>query len=317
MTNNISSPAQTNFADDNIRFHKLFEDVNAVGLGLTRVLFADDNGWREVRTSRTDGEAKPIHSGSVDTADPLFQSVMDYKEWSERTTTPVLERNECSRLHALAEAFISNDIAFRYPAQAIAIQHALSETISHPFVVKQDWARAFQHAAGMDDVFRLPFETCVFEFRVSGRSVNVIAIEAGEEIRLTAMVKGVGDCWVCVNDFKESEKGLMRFLRGQIKAACYALDSEVATQSIIQAPRKLNAKRQRTGKVLLRDYHVVDLANRRRGAHSSSKGRDYAGSVRLHFRRGHWRHLEEKTIWIKPCLVGNPDLDWVANEYSL
>lgn len=39
--------------------------------------------------------------------------------------------------------------------------------------------------------------------------------------------------------------------------------------------------------------------------------------VRMHFRRGHWRHYQEHRTWIKWMLVGDPDLGIIEKHYRL
>jgi hypothetical protein len=42
-----------------------------------------------------------------------------------------------------------------------------------------------------------------------------------------------------------------------------------------------------------------------------------AASPRLHFRRGHYRHYPNHKLWIRWCLVGNPDLGFIDADYRL
>jgi hypothetical protein len=87
---------------------------------------------------------------------------------------------------------------------------------------------------------------------------------------------------------------------------------------VIRAPHKLNAARERRGDVPMLDYTTINLARRReRPEPLSENGDESRQSVRLHFRRGHWRHFETHKTWIKWTLVGNPDLGFVEKHYRL
>lgn len=226
----------------------------------------------------------------------------------------VLERNDCSRLHKLCEAARDGritDSKFHrgYPDDAL-------NYVSQTFVVKHDWASAFDDAAGMAEEFKLPYDFCAFEFRLSGRTVIAVAAEAAadEERKFTAFTQ-INELWCGFNVAEDSESKATRFVYSQIRAICIALDAEVATHSVVRAPARLNEKRAKAGKVPLRDFHVVDLARRHRIANPAHG--DGGTKKRLHFRRGHWRHFEQSKTWVKWCLVGNPDLGFISKHYSL
>jgi len=78
----------------------------------------------------------------------------------------------------------------------------------------------------------------------------------------------------------------------------------------------LNRKRERNHKPPLLAYHVVDLDRKNSGA-GGPTAEAAARAIRLHFRRGHWRHLDTGKVWVNWCLVGNPDLGWVDKEYRI
>lgn len=234
----------------------------------------------------------------------------------------VLERNEHPRLHILKEALRNGRVV---DGSGETKDHLIAEPIEavvglqHTFVVKHDWAAAFEHAEGIEaDEFKLPYDICAFEFRVAGRALILVATDLLGISALSTFIE-CGDYWYMPPPgAKGGEKcdPVVRFLWTQLRAICIALDAEVAVETVVRAPHKLNEKRVRAGKVPLVDHRVVDLARRHRVANPLA-GTGTGSKKRLHFRRGHWRHYEESKTWIRWCLVGNPDLGFISKEYSL
>jgi hypothetical protein len=239
--------------------------------------------------------------------------------WLKKPPQLVLEKNECSRLHRLKEAAQAGRIIDGSKKDLADVADGAKHivAIEHTFVVKHDWASAFASAPDAIGEFHIPFPACTFEFRVDGRTVILWVQETDTEMGFTAFIESQ-DHWYAPPENDEDGRhcdGFLKFLWNQVRAICIALDAEVATHSVIRAPHKLNEKRERAGKPKVIDYHVIDLSRRHRvaGASGSSTGRH----VRLHFRRGHWRHFETTKTWIKWCLVGDPDLGFIQKHYSL
>lgn len=186
--------------------------------------------------------------------------------------------------------------------------------LGHTFVVKHDWASAFAKAqdfAGGE--IRLPYDECVFEFRLSGRTV-ILWVKDLQGSQTFSTFIDMPRGWYTLSAAAQNEP-FVQFLWEQVRAICVALEAEVAVDNVQRASPALNEKRQRTGKPQLADFHIVDLAHRyRRSCHTSDISDRH---VRLHFRRGHWRHYEEHRTWIRWCLVGNPDLGFVNKHYAL
>lgn len=67
------------------------------------------------------------------------------------------------------------------------------------------------------------------------------------------------------------------------------------------APEKLNKARAKKGKEPLPSVRFVDVPSRNWQGGAASKGH---ASPRLHWRRGHLRHLPDKIVPVSPCLVG-------------
>jgi hypothetical protein len=107
---------------------------------------------------------------------------------------------------------------------------------------------------------------------------------------------------------------LINIVSDQIRFACIALDAEVAISKVIRQPHLSNQGANNYQS--LKDYHIVSLAHR--GPRALPIGNsDASRHVRLHFRRGHWRHFESHKTWIKWMLVGDPDLGFVDKHYKL
>lgn len=241
-----------------------------------------------------------------------LEALNELKAWCDRETL-VLEKNDCSRLHLLNEAIANRRLIGN---DGVVDATYVTASFNHTFVVKHDWAKAFENASGIEDLIKLPYEICCFEFRFSGKTFIAIACEneaVEQGVQFTLLVQ-CGNAWYCWSGEKKDD-AVTAFAWKQIRAICIALDADVATHEVVRAPHKLNEKRVKNGKEPLSDYHVVDLAKRHRVSnplhgHSGSK-------KRLHFRRGHWRHYEAMKVWVRWCLVGDPDLGFIQKNYTL
>lgn len=99
--------------------------------------------------------------------------------------------------------------------------------------------------------------------------------------------------------------------------------SNVSSETIY-APKKLNKKRIKKGRVPLLSYKILKVKHSD-GAITNMSGLPGQGGVRLHARRGHfghrWRgHGKDKTLtrtWISPCVVGNPQKGMVKKDYTI
>lgn len=239
-------------------------------------------------------------------------ALKDIQDWCEKAEL-VLEQNDCSRLHLFKEAIAKTRII---GTDGPIETNNISGSLQHTFVVKHDWAKAFESASGIDDSVKLPYEICCFEFRFSGKTFIALACDDAtsvQKVRFTLFVQS-GNYWYAWSG-KKMDDAVTVFAWTQIRAICIALDAEVATHEVVRAPHKLNEKRVKSGKAPLSDYHVVDLAKRHRVENALHGHTDR--KVRLHFRRGHWRHYEDHKTWIKWMLVGDPDLGFINKRYSL
>ncbi|ABO60499.1 hypothetical protein LA345_37905 (plasmid) [Burkholderia vietnamiensis] len=85
-----------------------------------------------------------------------------------------------------------------------------------------------------------------------------------------------------------------------IQTGCVVNCSNIETPTL-EAPAKLNKKRQQNGKVPFFDYRVLALRPTKAGD-GQGRGGQHA-SPRAHIRRGHIRRLEHKTVWVSDTLV--------------
>lgn len=193
-------------------------------------------------------------------------------------------------------------------------------------MIEHDWASAFKSADVKDAVVKLPYDVCAFEFRFSGRVVIALATQFETDI-LFALAMEVGGRWMMFDAALSITHGregsdkvdgivkLVNIIADQIRFACIALDAEVATSEVVREPHA--SSHGKNNYQPLKSYHVVRLANRGPRALPLASNGDSGRHVRLHFRRGHWRHFEAHKTWIKWMLVGDPDLGFVDKHYKL
>lgn len=261
----------------------------------------------------------------VTTQRDLIQKEIDvlsaYHDWALKEPV-VLQKNDCSRLHKLASDAEAGKVVLSDPAGKPKLGSVFCSDVFpkfKAFVIQNDWAAAFANATDYaDGAFKLPYENCAFEFRINEHVVIILAMQQESDIEYMCFVECEG-LWATslgYNSHREHWLGFAKLAVETIRAACIALDAEVATHSVVRAPAKLNAKRVESGKLPLFDYRVISLARRDRVEpltfeHGTHK------SPRLHFRRGHWRHYENFKTWIKWTRVGNPDLGFIDKHYTL
>lgn len=126
-----------------------------------------------------------------------------------------------------------------------------------------------------------------------------------------------GDPKLC-NDFEKLQPEYRDYL--DVTATCLlnltALLSCVNVKSVERvAPKFLSQKRARTGKPPLYSYHVLEVDGERwesEGADSNS-----AHGVRSHYRRGHIRHLEDRSVWVRETFVRGSVRGFVDKDYSI
>jgi hypothetical protein len=193
-------------------------------------------------------------------------------------------------------------------------------------VIEHDWAAAFSESNIDDAAIRLPYDVCAFEFMFAARPVIAFAIQVDADIVFCPAVYH-DDAWLLTDfvlplDFDPLDERcgfmieLLDAIASQIKAACIALDAEVAQSETVREPHAGAVGNHRAA--AMKPHHVISLARRRaRLPRAEGAGNDPHTRKRLHFRRGHWRHFEVHKTWIKWMLVGDPDMGFVEKHYRL
>jgi hypothetical protein len=207
------------------------------------------------------------------------------------------------------------------------------DALPRVFLIMHDWGAAFAGDRDFDDhasEFRLPAPKCAFDFAISGR--RVVAFVGDHEPEKISAVIEWRPFWFPLLFWKQDNlqqfyidgpqeragvERLRTLLLTNIKAACVSLEAQIAELEIVRAPHKLNAARARRGKSAIPDYRVINLMQRRRAKLPLDQSEHSHRGLRLHFRRGHWRHFVSHKTWIKWTLVGDPDLGFIDKEYRL
>ncbi len=260
----------------------------------------------------------------ADLIDRWNNAIKEVIAWSPHAH---LERAQGTQFHHALTALLERDLV-RTP-QATEQEHEdwYRKALEHPFqvfVIEHDWAAAFADAedfANKDDWpvkvdFRLPYPECCFEFQFSGKRLCVLSRFDGKNHAWSAIVRTtVGWLFFALSEPAHAE--ISRRVRQTIRAASIALDAAVAEIEVVRAPHKLNKQRERRGRPLVADYHSIRLARRSRPAPLPNRLDETGRRLRLHFRRGHWRHFETHKTWIRWTLVGDPDLGFIDKHYRL
>lgn len=186
-------------------------------------------------------------------------------------------------------------------------------SVPHVIVLEHDWASALKNAEDFSggEVER-PFDFVAFEMCISGR--RTVCLKQGE---WSGSFIELDHSWwrIDVGSEKYSGCSIIAMMNENARAACIALDAQVAVRVPHRAPERLNAKREKMGRPPLLDFHTISLAKRERTDCAGSGGTHK--SPRLHFRRGHWRHYDTHKTWVRWTLVGNPDLGFIDKDYRL
>lgn len=244
-------------------------------------------------------------------------------EIAEWISAPMkLQRTYGTRFHDLRTAVAAEEIVDTGSGQPQSMQQWSWEQIG-VFVVEHDWAAAFERAdLGEMQERKAPYPLSCFELTISGKRVCAVLDESADSYVVAVLTK---EGWLVLNGELEffdyaglDYSGLLPAIASQVDAILVALDSGVATTSVLRASLALNKARAKKGKLPVYDYHAVKLARRSRpeplpdGAPPGERQ-----APRLHFRRGHWRHLTHHKVWVNWTLVGDPDLGFIDKHYRL
>lgn len=246
-----------------------------------------------------------------------------------------LERPTTSRLDEALSHLLS---VYGNPQLAKALRGSEVQSV----LIEHDWLSVIQHSPDFNNSeWRLPYPCCGFEFRISG--IHTVALVIDDETngptmsviyrfgkRKWAMDRrpyAFGPAgWRDINtehlpalNFQRSWWKFIDGLYKHIKACAIMLDAEVAVTTPVRAPYRSNLEhKQWAEKPPHVSFHTISIAKRARAAALPCDEQEATGRrVRLHFRRGHWRHFATHRTWIKWQLIGDPDLGLVEKTYRL
>lgn len=250
------------------------------------------------------------------------QGAKEALEWG--SLDPVMERPAGSMFKDLRKAIVSGDCHSFYVRRKLStFADYESEVLRHAevFVVEHDWAQAFATAEVKDAPVRLPYDVCAFEFQYGGRPIIALATQFESEVVYSAVINGPLGWVLCdfaceLHSTSKATHGFSRLLdrvADQIRAICIALDADVAKDDVVR--EKYQGPASTRNYAVPKGYHVVSLS--RRSARALATGHHSGRRIRLHFRRGHWRHFENHKTWIKWMLVGDPELGFIDKHYRL
>lgn len=263
----------------------------------------------------------------------------------------MLQRPDGSSLHRLQKAYKAGDWLIMH-----SVEDGQVETISEydhgadlfddleSFVIEHDWAKALDGAdiSGQGGEIQVGAPVSAFEFMINDRRVIGVVVDREEEhTRRMLLTCELANGWALLRPYKLTDtfepvsidagtpakmklnsqvQPLANLVAKNIKAICIMLEAEVAQTEVIRVDAKLNRAREKRGKLPLSDYHVVSLTRRDRVLPRAGVVLDpdrEIRHVRMHFRRGHWRHYENHRTWVRWCLVGDPDLGIIEKHYRL
>jgi hypothetical protein len=295
---------------------------------------------REVHQLRAEQNACPFPDNTVRPVRDIPSLHADaLRRWAAGLM--ILEKPQGSSMHHLA--------AFHreyFPAKVIDFGGF------EDFVVEHDWHAAFADKSKdfLGGEWRLPYDECAFEFRISNVRVIAFLEQRGDEIHSNCVAMGIHREWhVMPGQFRivgdivypRSDPGdapdplwnrPFDFILKQVRAVCIMLDSRVAEAETRGVSRELREHRARMGRTAQNDYRVVSLVRRTRQHAPRGDAVPSGRHVKFHWRRGHWRHFHTKggqvpyidaegisrsKTWINWMPVGDPDLGFVDKEYRL
>jgi hypothetical protein len=304
--------------DDNLTAAEKLDAIERMDPDKKFIRLAIERGEQDIRERQTD----------LDKQDKLIRSLEVYRDWEYAETAKYrLQKNECSRLHKLREA-MDNGMFYDAAEKKFLWTDPLNDGMKDAkvFVVRHDWAAAFGADSDFFNPahpFKLPYPKCAFEFRIDSHTVIMILDEnvgGNHPVGCVLMFEGIDGIWFSFGPDDPGAVDIAAACERQVRAICVALEAHVAEHEVVRAPAKLNAKRAKEGRTPLYDYHVVDLSRRikaRSRAEARPDAQPTGRHVRMHWRRGHWRHYETHTTWIEWMLVGDPDLGFIDKEYRL
>ena len=170
-------------------------------------------------------------------------------------------------------------------------------------------------------LINLPYECCWFEWDVSSAScgnytVGAIIYDSTYDV---AVCVDAGRGWsIPVRDDDDRLRYLSHHIRSVIRAALVIISSKTTVKHDWHASDKLNKARADKGKLPLYSHTIIEI----RGiiSRDRSSGNEVIGrrSPRMHWRRGHMRHLRNGAIIPIPPVLVNVDAEgFIEHDYRL
>ncbi|NJL09056.1 MAG: hypothetical protein HC900_13060 [Methylacidiphilales bacterium] len=205
------------------------------------------------------------------------------------------------------------------------------------FVVARDWTTLFADQIDGNYEYQLPFDRCVFEFSVDQcRYFFLVHHDLGRPRAILMQPAALGGWYPFVFENRDGEwrrlhdpsysrvpdespetraasSILCHVFSDHVAAICIMLDAKVAETRVVRPKTKWARK----GHLPEFDYHEIVLRGRSERSETAGNSDEPHRGVRLHFRRGHWRHLADRRVWVNWALVGDPDLGVVEKHYRL
>lgn len=246
-------------------------------------------------------------------------SVAQARAWWDANPSAI-RRPEGSALHKLVEDWHAGIVVLPNSTSKIACE-AFILCKPSVFLVQHNWAATLGDDFDFNDMeYRLPFDFCTLEFNISGnRVIHIESYNHGAVVALHA-----GNHWMAMHfppgyllprDKVDGLAGVVQITGQNARALAVVIDSGVGIAARVPAAPALNKARTKSGKAAIADYHVVNLAAQRSALRDQDAGT--GSKKRLHFRRGHYRHLHSGKTWVRWTLVGDPDLGFVEKRYRL
>lgn len=267
----------------------------------------------------------------------LLEANKELRAWLAQLSSARMQKIDSSKWTAFQEAVYSDNIFSSHSEPYQGVLDFIDDANPQIFLIQHEWAKLLRTASDekgnkldLND-FRLPFKRCIFEVHLDSRRMLILMDEdEADEIQFIVCID-CKDCWFVGERFS-FRKFMIEYVQtyvdahnvvpenyvlDNIAAMCICIEANVIDVEVTRAPHKLNASRAKQGKLPLPAYNTVSLNRRYRVINPTERSGDTGrkGTVRMHFRRGHWRHYETHKTWIKWMLVGNPDLGFVEHEY--
>lgn len=189
-------------------------------------------------------------------------------------------------------------------------------------------------------LMKLPYERVALEFSYSGNKMIVMAANHTDgTIRFTysfkAMKNGMS-CWFDTrvgvkisptfgiytgekkeNPLTNNENHLICYITYVVLGFITALACSNVIESDQKAELKLNKSRTKKGKQPFFNYKILTIDTQKHRNDKKGGASSTHNSPRAHLRRGHIRRLEDRNVWVNPCVVGDKTKGVIDKEYKV